>query len=214
MQVWDQSNLANPTTGTVGLEVDVAANGTDVNGSRCGIDVALGKGVDSGTAPTVGYGVRVSAYFGNPANATVTSAFSVFACTYKYGFDLITGAMAPGGCAIRIKEDTPMCFGGTSDTKLMFYNTSVSCLEYNPGSATVPSAYHIRFTETGAIETTGTLSINGDQVVADRVTGYTPMTGTPNSNASYAILSVTLPQLAARVAAIQSALTVHGLIGP
>lgn len=214
MQVWDQSGLSDPITGTVGLEVDVAANGTDVNGSRCGIDVALGKGIDFATAPTVGYGVRVSAYFGDPANATVTSAFSVFSCTYKYGFDLIAGTMTADGCAIRIKENTPIAFGGTSDAKLMFYNTTFSALEYNPGTATTRSTSYIRLLDTGAISMTGTLIINGNQILQNRILGYTPMTGTPDASTAYAISSVTLQQLAARVASIQASLTTHGLIGP
>lgn len=57
------------------------------------------------------------------------------------------------------------------------------------------------------------LKVNGTQVVGARDTGWTAMTGTPDESTSYAVSTVTLPQLAARVAALQAALTTHGLIG-
>lgn len=55
----------------------------------------------------------------------------------------------------------------------------------------------------------GTLS----QVVQSRETGYVAFTGTTNKGTSYATGTVTLIQLAERVAAIQASLTTHGLIG-
>ena len=55
--------------------------------------------------------------------------------------------------------------------------------------------------------------VNGTQVVGARDTGWTAMTGTANENTSYDTASVTLPQLAGRVMALQAALTTHGLIG-
>jgi hypothetical protein len=39
------------------------------------------------------------------------------------------------------------------------------------------------------------------------------MTGTPNKAATYDVATVTLAQLAARVAQLQAILTAHGLIG-
>jgi hypothetical protein len=59
----------------------------------------------------------------------------------------------------------------------------------------------------------GVLQINGTQVVRARETGYTAFTGTTNKVTSYATGTVTLVQLAERVAAIQASLTTHGLIG-
>jgi len=60
---------------------------------------------------------------------------------------------------------------------------------------------------------TGRLQINGTQVVGPRETGYVAFTGTTNKGTSYATGSVTLVQLAERVAALQASLTTHGLIG-
>jgi hypothetical protein len=65
----------------------------------------------------------------------------------------------------------------------------------------------------------GTINISADyyrggtKVVGARDTGWTAMTGTPDESTAYDTASVTLPQLAGRVAALQVALTTHGLIG-
>ena len=65
----------------------------------------------------------------------------------------------------------------------------------------------------------GTLNLDNDlykdgvKVVGARDTGWTAMTGTPDESTAYATGSVTLPQLAGRVMALQAALTTHGLIG-
>ena len=56
-------------------------------------------------------------------------------------------------------------------------------------------------------------NINSTKVVGARETGYVAFTGTNNKNTSYATGTVTLIQLAERVAALQASLTTHGLIG-
>jgi hypothetical protein len=55
--------------------------------------------------------------------------------------------------------------------------------------------------------------IGGTQVVRARVTGYTAMTGSPDKATAYATGTVTLAQLAGRVAQLQADITTHGLIG-
>ena len=55
--------------------------------------------------------------------------------------------------------------------------------------------------------------VSGTKVVGARDTGWTAFTGTTNKNTSYATGTVTLVQLAERVAAMQAALTTHGLLG-
>jgi len=71
-----------------------------------------------------------------------------------------------------------------------------------------------------AIGTTGSVNIasgnlfnSGTQVLSTRDTGWTVFTGASNKVTSYATGSVTLIQLAERVAALQIALTTHGAIG-
>ena len=53
----------------------------------------------------------------------------------------------------------------------------------------------------------------GNQVLGARNTGWAAMTGTPNEGTVYDTASITLPQLAGRVMAIQAAMTTHGMIG-
>lgn len=57
------------------------------------------------------------------------------------------------------------------------------------------------------------VSLNDVQVVGERNTGWTAMTGSGDESTAYAVGSVTLAQLAGRVKALQDALTTHGLIG-
>lgn len=209
----DKSSNNNPTTGLVGIEVDCFANGSDTNLNRVGIDVVFGKGVTPGVQCSASYGVRVAATNLDTTQARVNKAFSVVGIEYNIGFDTVSGSMISGGCAIRILENTPIVFGGSSTSKLMYYNTSVNALEYNPGSTTAHSASYVRFEETGQISTTGALNINGSQVVTNRQTGYTPMTGTGDTSSVLNVNTVTLPYLAARVLSLQASLTIHGLIG-
>jgi hypothetical protein len=56
-------------------------------------------------------------------------------------------------------------------------------------------------------------NVGSSQVIAARVTGYTAMTGSLDKATAYATSTVTLPQLAGRVAQLQADLTTHGLIG-
>jgi hypothetical protein len=59
----------------------------------------------------------------------------------------------------------------------------------------------------------GSYRYNGTQVVGARDTGWTAMTGSPDKATAYATSTITLAQLAGRVAQLQASLTAHGLIG-
>jgi hypothetical protein len=71
----------------------------------------------------------------------------------------------------------------------------------------------------GAFMGAGTLNViadiyrGGTKVGGTRDTGWTAMTGTADEATAYATGTVTLPQLAGRVMALQAALATHGLIG-
>ena len=60
----------------------------------------------------------------------------------------------------------------------------------------------------------GVLKIGNKQVVAARDTGWAMMTGTFNKASIYDTSTVTLAQLASRVAQLQFVLAFHGMIGP
>ena len=55
----DTTGTANPTTGLVGLEVDVRANGTDSNASRVGVHIVGSKYNSGGAAVEIAEAVRV-----------------------------------------------------------------------------------------------------------------------------------------------------------
>lgn len=65
----------------------------------------------------------------------------------------------------------------------------------------------------GVINALNKYTVAATQVVGPRVTGYTAMTGSPDKATAYATGTVTLAQLAGRVAQLQADLTTHGLIG-
>jgi fibronectin-binding autotransporter adhesin len=62
--------------------------------------------------------------------------------------------------------------------------------------------------------TANTLNVGANKVVGARDTGWTAMTGSPDKATAYATGSMTLAQLAGRVAQLQASLTTHGLVGP
>lgn len=58
-----------------------------------------------------------------------------------------------------------------------------------------------------------TFKVGSNQVVGARDTGWSAMTGSPDKASVYATGTVTLAQLAGRVAQLQASMTAHGLIG-
>lgn len=69
-------------------------------------------------------------------------------------------------------------------------------------------------TAKAALGAGSTLKFAGTQVLGARITGYAAMTGAPNKATVYDTATVTLVQLAGRVAQLQADLTTHGAIGP
>lgn len=99
------------------------------------------------------------------------------------------------------------------------------------GTLTVAATTASTSTKTGAVVVAGGIGAGGDinsananvttaykvagtQVVGARNTGWTAMTGSPDKATAYDTSTVTLAQLAGRVAELQAILTAHGLIGP
>lgn len=58
-EVIDRTAVANPTTGLIGLEVDVRANGLDANFQRVGVDVVASRQGGTGAGMACGYGIRL-----------------------------------------------------------------------------------------------------------------------------------------------------------
>jgi len=74
---FDRSGSGNPTSGLIGVEIDLQADGPDNNLQRVALDVVGCVGISVG--PTIGYGVRVG-----PQNGTITNA-NFLNGVYLYG---------------------------------------------------------------------------------------------------------------------------------
>lgn len=236
----DFTQEKDPASGLIGLEVDVFANDTDALGRRVAIDVVAGKGVSAGARCEVGHGLRFVPVLNDPARArfrTMITALgdkdyvlNVSGTSVENDINLLSTGGKIGVRVAGSHTDAAFVHDGTSPYGFRFSGT------YSSGAAIrMPQGTGIAFESTGAIQakyvggsmqflngatlrqafsmTTGAMSINGSQVVGPRDTGWAAMTGTSNKAAVYDVSSVTLPQLAARVAAMQAALTTHGMIG-
>jgi hypothetical protein len=188
--------INNPTSGLVSLEVDVRSNGTDNNFNRVGIDVVLTRFDPGGPDTTSGFGVRV----GNNqdgAHSFITNAFSVFDCNAAVAYDCAFATVTTG--ALRMAAGQPILFDAAGLNQLAFNGLG---LDYS-----VSGALQTRLLATGGLQ------VEAAQVVGPRNTGWNPWTGILNNASVYDASTVTLVQLAQRVAAIQNALTTHGLLG-
>ena len=99
-------------------------------------------------------------------------------------------------------------------------NTSTGSIQFDAANAAGVTQFLINSLEAFRADGSGlnlasgkVMRVNSVQVVGARDTGWTAITGTPDESTAYATGSVTLPQLAGRVMALQTALTTHGLIG-
>lgn len=202
----------------VAVEVDLFGNGGNNANNRVAIDVVLGKNNVGGSAYVAGYGLRFSPIAGQ---ATLTNA------VYLQG-------PITNGLRLESTGDFGVRFGPTS-SHIVGINLSEGA--FSSAAIRMAADQKIQLAADGTVrfgyETTGTritmsvdatekvgfnmgspaLRLGGNIVVGLRDTGWLLMTGAANKSTSYDVATVTLPQLAGRVAAMQAALTTHGLIG-
>lgn len=100
----DKTGLGSPTSGLVGIEVDVFANGKDRAGSpaRLGVDLVVGKGVPEGERCEVGSGFRVGPQDGNTNLAYCRVGFEGRGEFTEAVFD--ARAAVGAGSALRMKD--------------------------------------------------------------------------------------------------------------
>lgn len=131
--------------------------------------------------------------------------------------------MNPGqGSNYTYKPSVGIALGQEGDTsspshKLRFTSTDAGGVEQHCDMQLGEDAL-LRFSINGVsnrfgIGPTGTVYIQNTAVVGTRKTGYTAFTGAVNRGTVYDVSTITLQQLASRVAAIQADLSAHGLIG-
>lgn len=158
-------------------------------------------------------------------SADADSAFSV-AGAFKFAFDASQGTY-PNNAAFVMKADHRFYGNATADasglnrypnslgTSYFTFSSSLGAWHFVTDNASALQIYQTQvLVPSIPLNINGSvLQVSGTQVVGARDTGWTAMTGTPNESTSYDTSTVTLPQLAGRVAALQAALTTHGLLG-
>ena len=216
----DSTNVVGATGGLVGIEVDVFANGADTSANRVGVDIVVGRGVPAGTDCAASYGLRVGASATYPASSFTTglrvdsSTFAALAIgsTGTYGIRMLPAASLTVG--IDLSQ-------GTYSASSLRFALRAAKVDLEPTGTLqmdlAPSANYVRFLNGGVEKvgldlTTPSLRIAAIKVVGVQDAGFAAFTGTTNKGTAYATGTVTLIQLAERVAALQASLTTHGLI--
>jgi hypothetical protein len=190
--------LATPSAGTTSFYSNAAryARFGSVN-SNTGLH--LGDGATSGYLGFVGTSSNLIIYGDGGVGAPTSTS------TRSAGYKLI------------VKGN----FGNGLSDYGMGYNTDELWFAGGTSGGVGQVAFYLGFTTPRVTIANGFLNlasgfayrINATQVVGARDTGYAAFTGTTNKGTAYATGTVTLVQLAERVAAIQASLTTHGLIG-
>jgi hypothetical protein len=121
MEARETVPIANPTSGTIGLEVDVRGNGTDSNFQRIGIDVVCTRYNASGAATQTGYGVRVQN--GSDTNSEVVIGVGIVADNCQVGFD--TSGATIYNAALRMAANQAIAFDVNSTNQLTYDGTGL-----------------------------------------------------------------------------------------
>lgn len=235
----DFTEEADPTTGLIGMEVDIFANGTDAVGRRVGIDLVVGKGVSTGLKCEALAGLRLGAVLGDTTRGRFRNAILING-DKDYGMQItgvgvensinITATGGKAGVSVSgTNSDADFISVGTSQYGMRLSGTYSSgiALRLASGSAIAfepTGAIRLNFatnawrlsnggTERLAISTTnGAISINTTQVVAPRITGWNAPTGTI-TRGTFDVATATTASTAQALAAIITDLRTHGLIG-
>lgn len=174
-------------------------------------------GLDTSTAIISGAAVAMAADQRIELNATpLTDAAGIkqYASTlpgWDWGYNSAASAQewrASGTARMRLSA-TGLSVLGTGSSLTV---SGTNGLVVNGGAATF-SGGAVTISGGNLALTGRDITRDGSKVVGARDTGWTAMTGTTNKATVYDTSTVTLAQLAARVASLQAALTTHGLIG-
>lgn len=127
-EVIENVAITNPTTGTVGLEVDVRSNGTDNNTARIAVDVVCTRGyvggVPAGVATETSYGFRVqTARDGANSVVKVGYGFDTVSTNVQVGFD--TSGATITSTAYRMAAGQTVGFNVTGANRLYYDNTGI-----------------------------------------------------------------------------------------
>lgn len=199
--VWKEMSFPSSVAQNFGLTGILTVTGSEVINSASGGGFTLNYtgASSSGTGP----GLTLNTNDG----AAMASADRIgqFAFGGHNGTSVVNGAFM-------IVQTTELWSGTARGCKVLFYTTP---------NTTTALTLALTINHNADLDSAGNMNVasgkvykvNGTQVVGPRDTGWTAMTGTPDESTAYATGSVTLPQLAGRVMALQAALTTHGLLG-
>lgn len=205
----EKNAMPDPTTGTLGYELDIHANGTDANLQRIAIAIIAKREDPSGAPMTLGVGISIEN--GDPSGAARISRGLMFgrngATDFDYCIDTSHATFSTNGAAILLGQGQAISFKGDA-TRRISYLPAVSRLRYEG-----PGGHIFDFTDEGQFNITGGYQIFGEQVVTVRQRGWGANTG-PTSREGFDTSSVTLQKLAQTLAALINDLQTHGLIGP
>jgi hypothetical protein len=112
----DLTDLPDPTKGLVGIEVDVRANGTDINKNRVGIDLVITKQDLDGSPCEATYGYRTSNGTGD-TDSYFSSSFAVTARSVV-GFDTAEGIVT--SAAFRMAQGQGFAFDSAIQNQLSY----------------------------------------------------------------------------------------------
>jgi hypothetical protein len=234
----DKTGLANPLSGLLGLEVDILANGTDVNNNRIGVDLVIGKGLTGvGDAAPEAYaalrtgtsngsstvGEWLHALVVNSAKAVGIRMRQTGAMGVDFSEATFNDALIPN-MAIRMKGGQKINLNSDS-ARTLRYEPAVTSLRYANTSAAL-----FEVGDDGTTKLYGQLQISGKQVLTSRRSGWLGQAGTayrgggittyvePTASATYsasqlqAMMSA-LQAVSRRQKALEDDLIAHGLIG-
>ena len=208
----DNVTLGNPTTGLVGIEVDVFANGGDVNNQRVGVDIVAGKGLPAGSTCRAAFGVRIGPTNGDATSGGFDTGVYIYGDmtrgidvrgTSVVGIDFSNGTLS--GPAVRLAAGQKISFDAT-DAYSLRLNTGV--LQYTKNSSVLFESSD----SDNSLNIFGPFKILGTQVLTSRRTGWTSPTGTA-TRTGYATSTATTTQIAQTLKALIDDLATHGLIG-
>lgn len=180
----------------------------------------------TGTAAGLTAGAATTAINLSGGTVSATTITASGAVSFTHGFTAGSGTfnsslVVSGGIFTTTLDVTTISATGISASGDLDVTGFITCAQDMDitGVATVGSLVTaggilaVGVTSTGGIQTTVAFRVGANQVVGARNTGWTAMTGTPDESTAYATSTITLAELAGRVMAIQTALTLHGLLG-
>ncbi len=161
--------INNPATGSVGLEVDVASNGTDTSNKRIGIHVVCLRQNPTGAGAQCGYGIVVDN--NSDTNSFIGTGVALKSAglspAFDYGFDTSSATIAIG--AFRMAAGQTILFDAPGINQL-FFDGTIQGLTYKvsgTGKATLLASGGISMTGAAhTVDITGALGTSSSTTPA------------------------------------------------